>query len=260
LSRVRTPGPHAAFAGGVRLSRELVGEARWRAYTWRTMRAPRNPAYLIRTARLLARPWCPADASRLRESLDASDQHLRPWIPFMRDEPRSLADTVQRVREHRSKFDSDEMYRYPLFMPDEAELVGEGMLIPRVGPRGLEIGYWIDVRHSGRGYATEIAAALMHVAFGVHRVERVEVHCTTENVASAAIPAKLGFQHEATLRNRAECTEGKMHDLMIWTLFSEQFAESPAARAQVEAFDAHGERLTMECGDGFQALPKPLGH
>jgi hypothetical protein len=32
---------------------------------------------------------------------------------------------------------------------------------------------------------------------------------------------------------------------MIWTLFAEQFAESPAARAQVEAFDARGEPLAI---------------
>ncbi|MCP3918896.1 MAG: GNAT family N-acetyltransferase [bacterium] len=209
------------------------------------MLTSRGPAYRIRTGQLLARCWSPADAPRLRESLDTSDQHLRPWVPFMKDEPRSLDGTLGEVRAYRSKFDADEVHRYALFTPDEAELVGEGMLFPRAGRRGLEIGYWIDVRHVRRGYATEITAALVRVAFGVHRVERVEVHCAAENAGSAAVPARLGFTHEATLRRRAEGTDGRVYDLMLWTLFAEQVAGSPAARAQIEAVDALGEPLAL---------------
>jgi len=202
-----------------------------------------SAAYRIRTERLLQRCWSPADAPRLRESLDASDAHLRPWIPFMKDEPQSLEATVQRLRDHRARFDQDELYRYGVFTPDEETLVGETLLIPRVGPGALEIGYWIDVRQAGNGFATEVAAALVRVAFAVHGVERVEIHCAPENGASAAVPQRLGFRHEATLRRRMRDTTGTPRDLMIWSLLDEELAGSSASSRPLEAFDATGRAL-----------------
>lgn len=47
-------------------------------------------AYRIETSRLLMRCWSPSDARQLRTCLDDNDQHLRPWIPFMKDEPRGI--------------------------------------------------------------------------------------------------------------------------------------------------------------------------
>ena len=51
-------------------------------------------AYRVETPRLVLRCWSPEDAPELRRALDDSDQHLRPWIPFMKDEPRNLESEV----------------------------------------------------------------------------------------------------------------------------------------------------------------------
>ncbi|MEE8463171.1 MAG: N-acetyltransferase, partial [Gammaproteobacteria bacterium] len=56
--------------------------------------SPLNIAYRIETDQLLIRCWSPADAPVLRAALDESDQHLRPWIPWMKDEPKSLDETA----------------------------------------------------------------------------------------------------------------------------------------------------------------------
>ena len=194
-------------------------------------------AYRVQTDRLLLRCWSPADAPVLRAALDASDTHLRPWIPFMKDEPRTFDQTVQWLRQHRTGFDTDQIYRYGVFSRDGGELLGENMLIPRVGPGGLEIGYWTHVDSGRHGYATEASSAMVRVAFEVMGVERVEIHCAPGNVASSAIPARLGFRHEATLTGRAPDTEGNIHDLMIWTLFREDYAASPASRMTMYAYN-----------------------
>lgn len=116
-------------------------------------------------------------------------------------------------------------------------------LHPRVGPGALEIGYWISVRHVGRGYATEAAAALTRVAFEVHGVERMEIRCDPRNEASAAVPRKLGYTHEATLRARVLGVDGTLNPGMIWTLVRDEYPASPSASAPLEAFDAAGRRL-----------------
>ena len=89
----------------------------------------------------------------------------------------------------------------------------------------------------------ETAAALTKVAFEVHGVDRVEIHCDPANVRSAAVPKKLGFAHEATLRRRTLSGDGGRGDSMVWTLFAQQYPGSPAAAAEIEAFDAAGTRL-----------------
>ena len=200
-------------------------------------------AYRVETDRLLLRCWSPEDALALRTVLDESDQHLRPWIPFMKDEPRTLEQTVEWLRLHRANFDTDQMYRYGVFNRRDNKLLGENMLLSRVGPGGLEVGYWTHVNSGGHGYATEASCAMIRVAFEVAAVERVEIHCAPENAASAAIPKKLGFRHEATLKDRAPDTEGGIHDLMIWTLFAEDYPGSPASEVSVSAFTCTGTKI-----------------
>lgn len=56
-----------------------------------------NPAYRIETKRLVVRCYNPSDAQLLAEAIAASLKHLRPWMPWARDEPESLEDKVKRL-------------------------------------------------------------------------------------------------------------------------------------------------------------------
>jgi RimJ/RimL family protein N-acetyltransferase len=62
------------------------------------------------------------------------------------------------------------------------------------------------------------------------------------NERSAAVPRKLGYVHEATLR-RPHPTGGPLFDTMIWTMFADKYPGSPAASKPVEAYSFGGERL-----------------
>jgi len=200
-------------------------------------------AYRIETDRLLLRCWSPRDASCLRAAIDACDAHLRPMIPFMRDEPRTLQQTAEWLRGHRAAFDLRQFYRYAVFDSDEKNLLGENMLLARVGPGGLEIGYWTHKDVIGKGIAREASCAMIRVAFEIENVQRVEIMCAPENRASASIPAKLGFTHEATLKKRALDSEGGIQDLMVWSLFAEDYPSSPAAHISFKAYDCMGRPI-----------------
>jgi RimJ/RimL family protein N-acetyltransferase len=63
----------------------------------------------------------------------------------------------------------------------------------RIGAGGLEIGYWVSRDYTRRGLATAAAEALIGEAFRLPWVERVEIVTDELNVASAAVPRKLGF-------------------------------------------------------------------
>ena len=201
-----------------------------------------GPAYTLRTPRLVLRCWEPADAPAYRAALEVSREHLLRWIPWMVDEPRPLDDQVKRLRGLRAWFDTGRDFIYGAFERDGGALVGSVGLHPRT-PGARELSFWMDVRHAGRGHATEAAGALVRLAFEVDAVERVEVHCDPRNEASRRIAARLGFVHEATLRGRDHDEHGAPTDLMIWSLFRDAYGASPAAAAEVEAFDAIGRPL-----------------
>jgi RimJ/RimL family protein N-acetyltransferase len=203
----------------------------------------RGPAYVIDTERLRLRCWTPADASALIEAITESLEHLRPWMPWAHTEPQSLDEKAELLRRFRSEFDADLNWIYGIFDRESQGVLGGTGLHPRVGPGGLEIGYWVRASCVGRGYASEAAAALTRVAFRVQGVDRVEIHCHPANAASTAVPRRLGYRHEATLRRRTVGVQGRLEDSMVWTMLREELAASAAGRAQIEAYDLLGRRL-----------------
>ncbi|MGZ4148124.1 MAG: GNAT family N-acetyltransferase, partial [Actinomycetota bacterium] len=158
--------------------------------------------YRIVTDRLVLRCWQPADAPLLKEAVDASLDHLRPWMPWAHEHPQPLDATVELLRTFRGRFDLGEDFVYGIFDAAEERVVGGSGLHTRLGAGALEIGYWIRADAAGRGLATETAAALTRAAFEFAAVDRVEIHVDPANERSLRIPRRLGFAEEATLRRR----------------------------------------------------------
>lgn len=203
-----------------------------------------KPAYRIETERTVLRCWQPADAPLLSTAIGASLTHLQAWMPWAAGEPKSLDERVAFLRGMRATFDRDVEYVYGIFSPDESAVIGGTGLHRRGDGNCLEIGYWIHVDYTNRGLATEIAAALTKAAFAIYAVDWVEIHCDPNNVRSAAVPRKLGYTHEATLRQRRTTPQGKLEGSMIWSLFADDFPASPSATAKIRAFDALGQEMT----------------
>jgi RimJ/RimL family protein N-acetyltransferase len=195
----------------------------------------------VRTPRLALRCWSPADAPLLAEAIESSLEHLRPWMPWAAEEPKSLADRVRLLRTFRGEFDLGRNFVYAIFDPEETSVLGGTGLHPRADDDSLEIGYWIRVDRVGGGLATEASAALTRVAFEVCAVDRVDIRCDPANAASRAVPRKLGFAEEATLRRRLAYPEPR--DLVVYSLFRDEYRSTPVANAELEAFDAAGERV-----------------
>jgi RimJ/RimL family protein N-acetyltransferase len=199
--------------------------------------------YHILTPRLLLRGWEPADAPLLAEAVGRNLEHLRPWMPWANEENARVDVQYARLRQSRSRFDLDQEFTYGVFSRDGQSIFGSAGLHTRVGEGALEIGYWIDKDHVHQGLATEASAALTKAAFEIFNVERVEIHCDPGNLASAAIPRKLGYTLEATLRQRSTDYYGNPSDSMIWTLLAAEYPTSPSASQAIEAYDGAKRRI-----------------
>ena len=107
------------------------------------------------TERLVVRCWEPRDAPLLKEAVDSSLEHLRPWMPWAHDEPQPLEAKVELVREFRGRFDLGQDFVYGIFSADESEAVGGSGFHTRHGEGIFEIGYWIRASRAGEGLCTE---------------------------------------------------------------------------------------------------------
>ena len=116
----------------------------------------------LHTERLLLRRWRPGDETILRSAVDASDSHLRRWIPWMKDEPRSMDETAVRIAHQIGEFDAGVTFCWAVF--HDGTFVGEVMLMTRAGPGALEVGYWLHADHAGRGYGRESVSRLVALA------------------------------------------------------------------------------------------------
>jgi RimJ/RimL family protein N-acetyltransferase len=133
-----------------------------------------------------------ADAPSLVEAITASVEHLRPWMPWIAFEPQSVDQRVDYIARTQREWEGGGDLGVGLFL--DGRVVGGAGLHRRVGPDGLEIGYWVHVDHVGRGYAQEVAAALSDLALSLPGIERVVIRHDLANRRSEGVPRRLGFR------------------------------------------------------------------
>lgn len=201
-----------------------------------------NPVYRIETKRLVLRCWNPSDAALFMDAITVSKDHLLPFMPWAANIPEPFDTYVERLRSFRARFDGGEDYVYGVFNGDESRVLGGTGLHTRLKDDALEIGYWIHKDFINQGFATELSAALTKVAFEIYHINRMEIHCSIKNQASAAVPRKLGYTHEAT-RRRLSFAYGEDTDSMSWTLFADEYPNTPSAKAEIKAFDVIGRKM-----------------
>ncbi|MEL7250138.1 MAG: GNAT family protein [Bacteroidota bacterium] len=199
--------------------------------------------YRIETERLVIRCYQPQDAELLKRSIDESLEHLLPWMTWAKYEPESIQVKRERIRKFRGEFDLGIDYTFGIFSRDEKELIGSTGLHTRLGGNAREIGYWIGAKHIRQGYATETVKALVKVGFEIEELDRIEIRCAPENIASQNVPKKLGFLYEGTLKNRMADTEGQARDMMIWTMFRPGYLQGNHAGFPCQAFNIADEQI-----------------
>jgi RimJ/RimL family protein N-acetyltransferase len=203
-----------------------------------------TPPYRIETERLVIRCYEPEDAPLLKAAVDSSIDHLLPWMPWARFEPQSLDEKIALCRSFRGQFDLDTNYVYGIFSPDETEQLGGSGFHKRANEGSLEIGYWVAASAIGQGIATEVTAVQTRVGFELCGLDRIDVQVEPSNERSLAIPRKLGFTEEGTLRRRLEpgTDDEPYRDSVVFSMLREELAGSPCTAYEYTAFDVLGRQ------------------
>jgi RimJ/RimL family protein N-acetyltransferase len=164
------------------------------------------------------RRWRESEAAALHQLVQESLDHLRPWMAWVSDgfAPAAATEFVTKTQED---WASGAAYNYAIFV--SGALAGSASLMARIGPGGLEIGYWLHPSHVGRGAATRAASLLVDEAFRVG-ANRVEIVTDVANFRSAAIPRRLGFVEVTRRPPQDAITPGEDGLDIIWRLIPDR--------------------------------------
>lgn len=66
--------------------------------------------------------------------------------------------------------------------------------------RRAELGFVVNPRFQGQGYASEAGSAVLELAFARLGTQRVQATCRPENAASASVLTKMGMVEEGLMR------------------------------------------------------------
>jgi ribosomal-protein-serine acetyltransferase len=174
--------------------------------------------------RVLLRPYRAGDGMALWEAVDESREHVLPWLPWT-DKHQTPADSEVWVRNAQSKWILREDLGFGVWDRVTGRyLGGSGLHRMNWEVPAFEIGYWLRRTAVGQGYMTEAAWMLCRFAFEQMSANRVLICCGVGNHRSAAIPRRLGFVLEGTLRNEQRDTNGELYDMLVFSMTPQDFA------------------------------------
>jgi ribosomal-protein-serine acetyltransferase len=172
------------------------------------------------------RRWHAQDAQALNDAVAASREHLLPWMPWAAEPPMTLERRLQLLADWEREWRAGGDCVYGIFVDEQ--VAGGCGLHRRLGPDGLEIGYWLQAGFTGRGVMTTAAGLLTDVAFGVPGIAFVEIHHDKANARSGGVPRRLGYKlvREVTREPEAPAEIGVECQ---WRLTREQWAARQAS-------------------------------
>lgn len=164
-----------------------------------------------RTRRLTLRPGWPEDAQALTQAIAHESVAMRlarlPW-PYEAADAEAFLSVPRGPTEARFVVLSHQ-HDYP-------RLIG-GIGLDASDNGAHQLGYWLTPSAWGRGYATEAARAVLHMARHALPVRRIEASHHLDNHASRSVLRKLGFR-EVRREPRYSLAQGRDVDCAVLAL------------------------------------------
>ena len=156
------------------------------------------------------------DTRELHELIDANRAHLARWLPWAAGQ--SIDDTLDFIRRTRVQLSENDGFQTAIVV--EENIVGVvGYHAVDWPNRSTRIGYWLSEAHQGQGTMTAAVRLFVDQALSVWQLNRVEIRAAAENRRSRAIPERLGFREEGTLR-KAERVGDRSFDTVVYSLLA----------------------------------------
>ena len=161
-----------------------------------------RPGYPILTERLALRPYRDADLGALAD-LHGRDDVTR-YLPFATRTREQARDALALKLPRQALHAEGDYLNLAADTRDGGDFVGEVYLFWRSAEhRQWEIGWVLHPDRQGHGYAAEMAAPMLALAFERLGAHRVFARIDPRNGPSIRLAERLGLRHEGTLRQTA---------------------------------------------------------
>ena len=161
-----------------------------------------------------------SDAETVFAVVDRNREHLREWLIWV-DRTDSSEVTRQYILDSRHRYENKEALSAGIWLNDE--LAGAiGVVGYHWHNKMMEIGYWLSADWQGKGIMTRAVRAMIDDAFGNLGMNRIEIHCASENTRSRAIPKRLGFTQDGVMR-QSGVLNGRFVDKVIYSMLASEW-------------------------------------
>ena len=162
--------------------------------------------------------WRDEDAGPLYGAIDASREHLRPWMDWV-ERHQNVADTQEYITRCLLDFTRRETITIGIFSRHDNRTVLGGTGFHNIDwtVPAVEIGYWSAVAAQGHGFISEAVELLTDFAFRGLAANRVSIHCDPRNERSRRVAERCGYELEGRLRNAARTPTGTLRDTLIFS-------------------------------------------
>lgn len=131
----------------------------------------------------------------------------------------NVAETKSVIDMWISKYPQPNFYQWAMFSKETNNLIGSISVIHMEEKiRACEIGYCIGQAFWNKGYTTEAGKKVIEFLFNEVGFNRIEARHDIENNASGKVMMKLGMQYEGVLRQDGFNNEGKIIDLVVYSI------------------------------------------
>lgn len=164
-----------------------------------TLRLPRHADF---------RPWAALRAQ--------SADFLKPWEPTWAVDHLTRKSFTGRVYWAQRAVGQGTAIPLFIFRREDDALMGAITLdnIRRGPAQSATLGYWIAAPHARQGYMRESIEVVVHYAFRVLELSRIEAACLPENEASRAVLERSGFKYEGVAQSYLQiCGRWRNHVL-----------------------------------------------
>lgn len=159
---------------------------------------------VLETDRLLLRMARVEEAVAVVEFFARNDAHLAPWEPSRPDGFFTVEHWRERLVTFRDLWLAGSAYRFHVFEKSaRARVIGSIGLsnVVRGAFQCAHLGFGLDAACVGRGYMLEAVNATVSFAFDTVDLHRVEANHQPQNLRSAAVLRRAGFEIQGYARD-----------------------------------------------------------
>ena len=176
----------------------------------------------FKTTRTLISIYEPGDEKDFLHFIKANFDHLQEEFGEI-NSLNSVQDAEAYILSRREEWLSRKRFVPKIINKSDGRMIGQLWIEPRWDRMIFEIGYCLEEKSQGQGFATETVKKMISFLFTELNANKLEILTKATNERSIGIPVRCGFTKEAQLRERSRTNAGEAVDLLIFGLLKREY-------------------------------------